>query len=98
MKRGTAAFGYKAEQAVDLDTEIVGAADLKPAEAADGETAKDTVIDAQGYLKCDDAGVPHRRSRRRQGLPQPRDAGLARRAPRPQLHPAAQRQAEAWLG
>ena len=50
MKDGTTGFGYKAEHAVDLDTEIVLAADVKPADAADGETAKDTVVDAQGNL------------------------------------------------
>src|SRR5215216_839705 len=46
MKDGTTAPGYKAEHAVDLDTE----ADVKPADADDGETAKDTVVDAQGNL------------------------------------------------
>ena len=50
MKDGTTGLGYKAEHAVDLDTEIVVAADVKPADAADGETAKDTVVDAQGNL------------------------------------------------
>jgi transposase len=50
MKDGTTALGYKAEHAVDLDTEIVVAADVKPADAADGETAKETVVDAQGNL------------------------------------------------
>jgi transposase len=43
-------LAYKAEHAVDLETEIVVAADVKPADAADGETAKDTVVDAQGNL------------------------------------------------
>src|SRR5262245_22094074 len=50
MKDGTTSFGYKAEHAVDLETEIVGDAEEKPADAADGETAKDTVVDAQGNL------------------------------------------------
>ena len=50
MKDGTTGLAYKAENAVDLDTEIVVAADVKPADAADGETGKDTVIDAQGNL------------------------------------------------
>ena len=49
-KDGTTGLGYKAENAVDLDTEIVVAADVKPADAADGETVKDTVVDAQGNL------------------------------------------------
>src|SRR5215831_2127388 len=50
MKDGTTGLAYKAEHAVDLDTEIVVAADVKPADAADGETAKGTVTDAQGNL------------------------------------------------
>lgn len=50
MKDGTTGLAYKAEHAVDLETEIVVAADVKPADAADGETVKDTVIDAQGNL------------------------------------------------
>ena len=49
-KDGTTGLGYKAENAVDLDTEIVVAADVKPADAADGETVKDTIVDAQGNL------------------------------------------------
>jgi transposase len=50
MKDGTTGLGYKAENAVDLDSGIVIAADVKPADAADGETVKDTVVDAQGNL------------------------------------------------
>lgn len=50
MKDGTTGLAYKAEHAVDLDTEIVVAADVKPADQADGETVKDTVVDAQGNL------------------------------------------------
>jgi len=50
MKDGTTGFAYKAENAVDLESEIVVAADVKPADAADGETVKDTVINAQGNL------------------------------------------------
>jgi transposase len=50
MKDGTTGLAYKAEHAVDLETEIVVAADVKPADAADGETVKDTVVDAQGNL------------------------------------------------
>ncbi len=50
MKDGTTGLAYKAEHAVDLDTDIVVAADVKPADAADGETVKDTVIDAQVNL------------------------------------------------
>ena len=50
MKDGTTGLAYKAEHAVDLETEIVVAADVKPADAADGETVKDTIVDTQGNL------------------------------------------------
>ena len=50
LKDGTTGLAYKAEHAVDLETEIVVAADVKPADVADGETVKNTVIDAQGNL------------------------------------------------
>jgi transposase len=50
MKDGTTGLGYKAEHAVDLDTDVVVAADVKPATEADGETVKETVVDAQANL------------------------------------------------
>lgn len=50
MKDGTTGLAYKAENAVDLDSEIIVAADVKSADAADGETVKDTTVDAQGNL------------------------------------------------
>lgn len=50
MKDGTTGLAYNAEHALDLETEIVVADDVKPADAADGKTVKDTVIDAQGNL------------------------------------------------
>ena len=50
MKDGTTDLAYKAENAVDLDSEIIVAADVTPANEADSETGKDTVVDAQGNL------------------------------------------------
>jgi transposase len=50
MKDGTTHLAYKAEHAVDLDTNIVIAATIKPGDAADGETIKETVVEAQGNL------------------------------------------------
>jgi len=50
MKDGTTHLAYKAEHAVDLDTNIVVAATIQPADASDGETLKETVIEAQGNL------------------------------------------------
>jgi hypothetical protein len=49
-KDGTTGLAYKAENAVDLDTEIVLGAAIKPADAADGETVKDALVEAQGNL------------------------------------------------
>lgn len=53
MKDGTTHLAYKAENAVDLDSEIIVAADVTPANAPDSETGKDTTIKAQDNL--DDA-------------------------------------------
>ena len=50
MKDCTTHLAYKAEHAVDLDTDIVVAATVHPADAADGETIKETVVEAQGNL------------------------------------------------
>jgi hypothetical protein len=51
MKDGTTHLAYKAEHAVDLDTNIVIAATIHPGDAADGETIKETIVDAQVYLQ-----------------------------------------------
>ncbi len=50
MKNGTTHLAYKAEHAVDLETNVVISATIHPGDAADGETMKDTVVDAQGNL------------------------------------------------
>lgn len=50
MKDGTTGLAYKAEHAVDLDTNIIIAATIQPADAADGETAKETIAEAQDNL------------------------------------------------
>lgn len=50
MKDGTTHLAYKAEHAVDLETDIVIAATIHSGDAADGETVKETVIEAQGNL------------------------------------------------
>jgi transposase len=50
MKDGTTHLAYKAEHAVDLDTNIVIGATIKPGNAADGETVKETVVEAQSNL------------------------------------------------
>lgn len=50
MKDGTTHLAYKAEHAVDLETNIVIAATIQPGNAADSETVKETVIEAQGNL------------------------------------------------
>ena len=50
MKNGTTHLAYKAEHAVDLETNIVIAATIQSGDAADGETMKTTVVEAQGNL------------------------------------------------
>lgn len=51
MKDGTTHLAYKAEHAVDLQSEIVTAANVQPADKPDGESIKSAVIDAQANLK-----------------------------------------------
>jgi transposase len=50
MKDGTTHLAYKAEHAVDVDSGLIVAAAIEPAGAADGETIKSRVIDAQANL------------------------------------------------
>lgn len=49
-KDGTTHLAYKAEYAVDLETNIVIGTTIQPGDAAHGETVKDTVIEAQDNL------------------------------------------------
>jgi hypothetical protein len=55
MKDGTTRMAYKAEHAVDLDTDIVVAATVHPGNAPDTQTIIDTAIDAA--VNAEQAGV-----------------------------------------
>jgi hypothetical protein len=55
MKDGTTLMAYKAEHAVDLDTDIVVAATVHPGNAPDTQTIIDTAIDAA--VNAEQAGV-----------------------------------------
>lgn len=50
MKDGTTHLAYKAEHVVDLKSDLVLAAEIRPADAADSETLVDSVIQAQENL------------------------------------------------
>jgi transposase len=50
MKDGRTHLGYKAEHAVDLDTDLLLAVGIHPAGAADSETMKETLVGAQVNL------------------------------------------------
>lgn len=50
MKDGTTHLAYKAEHVVDLDTNVVIAASIHHADSPDGETFKDTIIEAESFL------------------------------------------------
>jgi transposase len=50
MKDGRTHLAYKAENAVDLESEFVLAARILPATSGDAETIADTVMTAQGHL------------------------------------------------
>jgi transposase len=55
MKSGETHLAYKAEHVIDLDTEVVLAASIRPADHADVDTMVDSVIEAQ--VNLDEAGV-----------------------------------------
>jgi transposase len=55
MKDGTTHLAYKAEHVVDLETEVVLAASIRPANDADVETLVDSVVEAQTNLS--EAGI-----------------------------------------
>jgi transposase len=50
MKDGRTHLAYKAEHVVDLDTELVLAASIRPADEADTDTMVDSVMEAQSNL------------------------------------------------
>jgi transposase len=55
MKDGRTHLAYKAEHVVDVETEVVLAAPIYPADAGDGDTMVDSVMDAQTNLS--EAGI-----------------------------------------
>ena len=55
MKNGETHLAYKAEHVIDLKTEVVLAASIRPANEADVDTMVDSVIEAQ--VNLDEAGV-----------------------------------------
>lgn len=50
MKDGTTHLAYKAEHVVDLESEFILAAEIRPATDGDAETLVDSVLSAQGHL------------------------------------------------
>lgn len=54
MKDGRTELSYKAQHAIDLDTEIILAATVHRADAPDGELLKDAIIEASGSLAAVD--------------------------------------------
>jgi transposase len=50
MKNGTTRLAYKAEHAVDFDSDIVVSATVHPGTAADTATVIDTAVDAAANL------------------------------------------------
>ncbi len=57
MKDGTTHLAYKAEHVVDLKTDLVLAAEIYPATAADSATLEDSVLTAQIHLARADSEV-----------------------------------------
>jgi len=58
MKDGTTHLAYKAEHVVDLETELVLAAAVYPADQADSATLLESVVSAQVNLMEAESGVP----------------------------------------
>ena len=58
MKDGTTHAAYKAEHVVDLESDIVLAAEIRPADHADTQTLADSVLEAQINLQA--AGIEQR--------------------------------------
>ena len=52
MKDGRTHLAYKAENVVDLASELVVAAEILPADAADSQTLADSVLEAQAHLEA----------------------------------------------
>jgi transposase len=52
MKNGTTRMAYKAEHAVDLDSDLIVSATVHPGNAADTATVMDTAIDAAVNLEA----------------------------------------------
>jgi transposase len=52
MKDGTTHLAYKAEHVVDLDSDLVLAAEIRPADHADTATLADSLVAAQIHLKA----------------------------------------------
>ena len=55
LKNGQTHLAYKAEHVIDLDTEVVLAASIRPADEADVDTMVDSVVEARVHLT--EAGV-----------------------------------------
>ena len=52
MKDGRTHLAYKAEHVVDLDSDLILAAEVRPADHADTDTLMDSVLQAQAYLQA----------------------------------------------
>ncbi len=82
MKDGTTHLGYKPEHAVDLDTGVVVAAEVHPADEGDTTTLPGTLKAAAANLANVDqapTAAKRRRTHRRQRLSRPRGAEGSRR-------------------
>jgi hypothetical protein len=74
MKDGTTRLGYKPEHAVDLDTGVIVAAKIHPADHGDTSTLPGTLAQAEAMLDRVGAGPTPEDPTERQRLPFPRRA------------------------
>ena len=90
MKDGRTHLAYKAEHVVDLESDLILAAEIYPADQADTETLVDSVMEAVENLKQAGSEIADRGGRGRQGLSRGRDARAGRRPELADVHPRAE--------
>ena len=97
MKDGRTHLAYKAEHVVDLESELILAAEIRPATDGDAQTLVDSVVKAEENLAGGRDRRADRRSGGRQGLSLGRDARTLRRPGPADVHSRAEAQARPGL-
>ena len=97
LKDGRTHLAYKAEHVVDLKSDLVLAAEIRPADHADTETLVDSVMEAQNNLKQAGSEARDRGGGGRQGLSRGAHVGVVRGPRIADVHSRAASQASSPL-